>query len=164
MQLKKESFCEYGSFHLDPAGLRLTRNGIAGLSLPGRSICFSFWCGTKAACSPPLAFQEEIIETLWPVSSVEAASLTVSISVLRKVLGEKEGNLRYIETIPKRGYRFIASVREVQGTSAILLEEGSFSESRVEPVWLAQLSTRPLPRLTMVEKTGMILPPPLQVQ
>ena len=73
-----------------------------------------------------LLSKEQIMETLWPGSFVEEANLTVSISVLRKVLGEKEGNLRYIETIPKKGYRFIASVREVQRTSAILLEEGLF--------------------------------------
>ena len=82
-----------------------------------------------------LLSKEQIMATLWPGSFVEEANLTVSISVLRKVLGEKEGYLRYIETIPKKGYRFIASVREVHRTSAILLEEGSFSESRNEPVW-----------------------------
>jgi DNA-binding winged helix-turn-helix (wHTH) protein len=43
------------------------------------------------------------METLWPGSSVEEANLTVAIPLLRKVLGEKEGSLRYIETVPKRG-------------------------------------------------------------
>ncbi len=131
MQLKKESFYEYGSFRLDPAEHRLTRNGIAVPLAPKAFELLLFLVQNQGR----LLSKEQIMETLWPGSFVEEANLTVSISVLRKVLGEKEGNLRYIETIPKKGYRFIASVREVQGTSAILLEEGSFSKSRNEPVW-----------------------------
>ena len=131
MQLKKEIFYEYGSFRLDPAEHRLTRNGIAVPLAPKAFELLLFLVQNQGR----LLSKEQIMETLWPGSFVEEANLTVSISVLRKVLGEREGNLRYIETIPKKGYRFIASVREVQGTSAILLEEGSFSESRNEPVW-----------------------------
>lgn len=131
MQLKKESFYEYGSFRLDPAEHRLTRNGIAVPLAPKAFDLLLFLVQNQGR----LLSKEQIMETLWPGSFVEEANLTVSISVLRKVLGEKEGNLRYIETIPKKGYRFIASVREVQGTSAILPEERSFSESRNEPVW-----------------------------
>jgi len=131
MHLGKQSFYEYGSFRLDPAEHRLTRNGIAVPLAPKAFELLLFLVQNQGR----LLSKEQIMETLWPGSFVEEANLTVSISVLRKVLGEKEGNLRYIETIPKKGYRFIASVREVQGTSAILLEEGSFSESRKEPVW-----------------------------
>jgi DNA-binding winged helix-turn-helix (wHTH) protein/TolB-like protein/tetratricopeptide (TPR) repeat protein len=134
MQMKKESFYEYGSFRLDPAEHRLTRNGIAVPLAPKAFELLLFLVQNQGR----LLSKEQIMETLWPGSFVEEANLTVSISVLRKVLGEKEGNLRYIETIPKKGYRFIASVREVQGTSAILLEEGCFSESRNEPVWPGQ--------------------------
>jgi DNA-binding winged helix-turn-helix (wHTH) protein/TolB-like protein len=131
MQLKKEGFYEYGSFRLDPVEHRLTRNGIAVPLAPKAFELLLFLVQNQGR----LLSKEQIMETLWPGSFVEEANLTVSISVLRKVLGEKEGNLRYIETIPKKGYRFIASVREVQGTSAILLEEGSFSESPKEPAW-----------------------------
>jgi DNA-binding winged helix-turn-helix (wHTH) protein/TolB-like protein/tetratricopeptide (TPR) repeat protein len=131
MQLKKQSFYEYGPFRLDPAEHRLTRNGIAVPLAPKAFDLLLFLVQNQGR----LLSKEQIMETLWPGSFVEEANLTVSISVLRKVLGEKEGNLRYIETIPKKGYRFIASVREVCGTSAILLAEGSFSESRNEPVW-----------------------------
>jgi DNA-binding winged helix-turn-helix (wHTH) protein/TolB-like protein len=131
MQLKKESFYEYGSFRLDPAEHRLTRNGIAVPLAPKAFELLLFLVQNQGR----LLSKEQIMETLWPGSFVEEANLTVSISVLRKVLGEKEGSLRYIETIPKKGYRFIASVREVQGTSAILLEEDSFSEPLNEPVW-----------------------------
>jgi DNA-binding winged helix-turn-helix (wHTH) protein/TolB-like protein len=130
MQLKKESFYEYGSFRLDPAEHRLTRDGIAVPLAPKAFELLLFLVQNQGR----LLSKEQIMATLWPGSFVEEANLTVSISVLRKVLGEKEGNLRYIETIPKKGYRFIASVREVHGTSALLLEERALSDSRNESV------------------------------
>ncbi|HTB95700.1 MAG TPA: winged helix-turn-helix domain-containing protein [Terracidiphilus sp.] len=116
---------------MDPAEHRLTRDGIAVPLAPKAFELLLFLVQNQGR----LLSKEQIMGALWPGSFVEEANLTVSISVLRKVLGEKEGNQRYIETIPKKGYRFIASVREVQGTSAILLEESSPGESRNEPVW-----------------------------
>jgi hypothetical protein len=68
------------------------------------------------------------METLWPGSFVEEANLTVAISLLRKVLGEKQGSLRYIETVPKKVYRLIAAVTE---GSAIPPEEVLFGETRI---------------------------------
>lgn len=54
----------------------------------------------------------ELMQQLWPDSFVEESSLTQNISLLRRALsdGDSEGN--YIETIPKRGYRFNAAVQE----------------------------------------------------
>lgn len=131
MELKKESFYEYGSFRLDPAEHRLTRDGVA-VPLPPKAFELLLFLVQNQG---RLLSKEQIMATLWPGSFVEEANLTVSISVLRKVLGEKEGGLRYIETIPKKGYRFVASVREVHGASAILPEKVSFGESRNQPVW-----------------------------
>jgi DNA-binding winged helix-turn-helix (wHTH) protein/tetratricopeptide (TPR) repeat protein len=62
-----------------------------------------------------LLTKDELMEQVWPDSFVEEANLTVNISTLRKVLGETPGGQRYIETVPKRGYRFIAPVREYEG-------------------------------------------------
>src|SRR5262245_16169567 len=56
--------------------------------------------------------KEEFLQELWPDSFVEEGSLTVNISLLRKALGEGQDGRKYIETIPRRGYRFIAAVRE----------------------------------------------------
>lgn len=52
-----------------------------------------------------------LIEKLWPDTFVEEINLMVQISSLRKILGEKKGEHRYIVTIPKRGYRFVGKVR-----------------------------------------------------
>jgi Tol biopolymer transport system component/DNA-binding winged helix-turn-helix (wHTH) protein len=65
--------------------------------------------------------KEELIRRLWPDSFVEESSLSQNIFLLRKALGEAGGDGQYIETIPRRGYRFIAEVREVRGEAADLL-------------------------------------------
>ena len=56
--------------------------------------------------------KEELISKLWPNTFVEEGSLLRNISTLRKGLGDsQEGRPRFIETIPKRGYRFVAPVQ-----------------------------------------------------
>jgi eukaryotic-like serine/threonine-protein kinase len=59
-----------------------------------------------------LLTKDDLMQQVWPDSFVEEANLTVNISALRKVLGETPGGQQYIETVPKRGYRFVAPVTE----------------------------------------------------
>lgn len=58
--------------------------------------------------------KDELLSEVWPDQIVEENNLTVHISALRKALGEKKGAHQFIVTIPGRGYRFVASVREIQ--------------------------------------------------
>ena len=53
--------------------------------------------------------REELLETVWQETFVEEANITYNISQLRKTLGKKQ----FIQTVSKRGYRFIADVREI---------------------------------------------------
>jgi len=62
-----------------------------------------------------LLMKDDLMQQVWPESFVEDANLTVNISALRKALGETPGGQRYIETVPKRGYRFVAPVKELRG-------------------------------------------------
>jgi pimeloyl-ACP methyl ester carboxylesterase/DNA-binding winged helix-turn-helix (wHTH) protein len=55
---------------------------------------------------------EELMAQVWPDSFVEGNNLAQNISTLRKVLGA--GGAKFIETVPKRGYRFVADVREIR--------------------------------------------------
>src|SRR5450432_381632 len=55
----------------------------------------------------------ELIESLWPNAFVEEANLTVTISMLRKALGENGTRAEFIETVAKRGYRFVPPVRTI---------------------------------------------------
>jgi len=54
--------------------------------------------------------KDRIMQAVWPDSFVEEANLTQHISTLRKVLGESPDHHDFIETIPRRGYRFVAPV------------------------------------------------------
>ena len=58
--------------------------------------------------------KEELMKAIWPDTFVEEASLAQNISVLRRALGEAAGERQYIETIPRRGYRFLPQVKEKQ--------------------------------------------------
>src|SRR5215469_11225243 len=54
--------------------------------------------------------KDELMRRIWPDTFVEEGNLNKSISVLRKTLGQWDGGRDYIETIPKRGYRFVATL------------------------------------------------------
>lgn len=57
--------------------------------------------------------KEELMQQIWGDTAVEENNLTQNISVLRKTLGESPTGQKYIETITKRGYRFMATVEEI---------------------------------------------------
>ena len=57
--------------------------------------------------------KEELMTRLWPDTFVEESNLTYTIVQLRKTLGDDARHPRYIETVPKRGYRFMVDVEEV---------------------------------------------------
>ena len=53
--------------------------------------------------------KDELMKRVWPDTFVEEANLSVNVSALRKALGDQAGGGPYIETVPRRGYRFAAS-------------------------------------------------------
>ncbi|HMI53335.1 MAG TPA: winged helix-turn-helix domain-containing protein [Candidatus Saccharimonadales bacterium] len=55
--------------------------------------------------------KEELMRTIWPDTIVEENNLSQNISTLRRVLGQNQADLRYIVTVPGKGYRFVADVR-----------------------------------------------------
>ncbi|HMZ79453.1 MAG TPA: winged helix-turn-helix domain-containing protein [Acidobacteriota bacterium] len=57
--------------------------------------------------------KNEILDKVWPDTVVEESNLTQNIYILRKVLTDPSSQQKYIETLPRRGYRFIAGVEEV---------------------------------------------------
>jgi DNA-binding winged helix-turn-helix (wHTH) protein/tetratricopeptide (TPR) repeat protein len=57
--------------------------------------------------------KDELIKAVWPDTFVEEINLTVNISALRKLLGEAPNDHRYIVTLPRRGYSFVAPVERL---------------------------------------------------
>ncbi|MGH9372194.1 MAG: winged helix-turn-helix domain-containing protein [Vicinamibacterales bacterium] len=95
--------------------------------------------------SPGRAFsKQEVMNALWPETFVEEANLSFQISVLRKALG-KDG-ARWVETVPKHGYRFSADVRTTVPSHQSSAEPSAGAKSAPFPqmlkpgarkVWLA---------------------------
>jgi DNA-binding winged helix-turn-helix (wHTH) protein/Tol biopolymer transport system component len=98
----------FDGFTLDPANHLLLRGG-AQVALPPKAFDTLAYLAENHG---RLVTREELMKAVWPDSFVEGANLTVYISLLRKALGEEEGR-RYIETVPRKGYRLIADVRVV---------------------------------------------------
>jgi len=62
-----------------------------------------------------LVEKDELMSAVWPGQFVEEGNLNKTISMLRQALGESTEGNHFIETVPKRGYRFVADVRDVNG-------------------------------------------------
>src|SRR5688572_2172196 len=63
--------------------------------------------------------KEELLKQVWPDTFVEEANLSHHIFTLRKALGDGDEEARYIETIPRRGYRFVAPVTGASEAASI---------------------------------------------
>ena len=81
--------------------------------------------------------KDELIEKLWPDTFVDEANLTQNIYVLRKALTTGADAANYIETIPRRGYRFTGEVRKVSAhPTVVTAEDGTTEATRTGPRWL----------------------------
>ncbi len=56
--------------------------------------------------------KDDLMKRVWPNTFVEEGNLTQNVSLLRKALGESASGPQFIETVPRRGYRFVAPVTE----------------------------------------------------
>jgi len=66
-----------------------------------------------------LKSRDELVEALWPTTVVGERSLAWNVSAVRKALGDDRAAPRYIETVPRRGYRFIAPVETIEGAGDV---------------------------------------------
>lgn len=103
---------EFGPFELDPAQ-RLLRRGAERLDLPPRVFDTLV---VLVESEGRLLEKDDLMDRIWPDSVVEESNLTQAIYLLRKTLQDGENGTRFIETVPKRGYRFVASVRSIDAT------------------------------------------------
>ena len=109
------SVYEFGPFRLDPANRLLT--GAEGeVRLSGRAFDALLLLVTRPNA---LVTKEELMASVWSGSFVEESNLTVAISSLRRALGDDHAERRYIQTVSKRGYRFVAPVRELSGAAVV---------------------------------------------
>lgn len=124
-------FYEFGPFHLD-ARERVLRHGGRPVALAPKAFDTLLVLVER---SGSIVAKDELMQRLWPDSFVEEGNLAFNISVLRKALAESGGELQFIETVPKRGYRFVASVREVwDENAAVVVEQQTTAHIIIEEV------------------------------
>ncbi len=101
---------EFGSFRLDRQERLLQRDG-AAISLTPKAFDLLL-----ALVERPgrLVEKEELFKAVWPDTIVEESNLSSNIALIRKALSNGENGQKFIETVPKRGYRFVAEVREAR--------------------------------------------------
>ena len=101
--------------------------------------------------SGELVTKQELMEQVWPNTFVQENSLTFHIRLIRRALAQEGEGREYIETFPKRGYRFTASVltenaeqtrKAGDQRSFVDLSEASVDQRSLEPVAVARTRTR----------------------
>src|SRR5262245_32236236 len=85
--------------------------------------------------------KDELMKAVWPDTIVEEVNLANNISILRKVFGDGGNGQQFIETAPKRGYRFVANVKNLEVVCpAPIAAELPGSQSLTEKAWLTPAS------------------------
>lgn len=100
---------EFGPYRLDPTK-RVLLCGGETISLSPKASEVLIILVMRAG---ELVEKDELLREVWPNTFVEEANLTQNIFTLRRVLGHERTGLKYIETVARRGYRFVAPVRTV---------------------------------------------------
>ncbi|HJQ22653.1 MAG TPA: winged helix-turn-helix domain-containing protein [Blastocatellia bacterium] len=122
---------EFGGFQLDALERVLRREG-RPVQLTPKALDTLLVLVER---SGHIVAKDELMQRLWPDSFVEEGNLAFNISILRKALAEGGGDTQFIETVPKRGYRFTASVRELGGDeAAVVLEQQTTAHIVIEEV------------------------------
>jgi TolB-like protein/DNA-binding winged helix-turn-helix (wHTH) protein/Flp pilus assembly protein TadD len=118
---------EFGPFSLDPGRRLLFRNG-EPVPLAPKVLETLIVLATER---DRVLTKDELLTRIWGDMAVEEGGLARNISILRKTLGERPDDHQYIVTVPARGYRFVAQVRERREIQALRPEAGS--EVRMNP-------------------------------
>ncbi len=98
----------FGPFRLDRRSTELRRDGEL-VALPGRAAALLTYLVNHAG---ELVTKEALVEAAWPDTAVSDASLKEAIHVLRQALGDAPQSPAYIQTVPRRGYRFVGDLAE----------------------------------------------------
>ena len=143
----KNKYFRFGEFRLYPTEHLLLREQTP-LSLAPKAFDILLYLLQN---SGHLVKRDALMEAIWPDSFVEETNITVNISLLRKTLGSMSDGQPYIETVPRKGYRFNAGVIECEDADEVIVgEPHPGSQKSNEDVMLGQSPHRPGPVLAAV--------------
>lgn len=139
MESRIKQMYQFGHFQLDPAERLLLRHNET-VSIAPKVLDLLLALLERQGS---VVEKNELMQLLWPDTYVEENNLTVTMSALRKTLGEGKDGTKFIETIPRRGYRFVAQVTLQQSPPAsafpqipanTVFPEAAPGDSEPEPV------------------------------
>jgi DNA-binding winged helix-turn-helix (wHTH) protein/TolB-like protein len=129
MSSNSEQFYEFGRFQLDTRERQLLREGAA---VPLTPKAFEMLL-VLVENGGHVMEKDELLKKVWPDTIVEEANLSHIIYKLREALGENHDGEKFIETVPRRGYRFVAKVTVPDNRNAdLIIEEHSRSHIVVD--------------------------------
>lgn len=129
MSKQTKHFYEFGPFRLDAMQRLLLRGGEAVQLTPK---AFDLLLVLLESSGRVLT-KDELMKLVWPDQFVEEANLSHNIYRLREALGDRQNGQKYIETLPRRGYRFVAKITEIVDEGGeLLLEERTAVSPRAE--------------------------------
>jgi DNA-binding winged helix-turn-helix (wHTH) protein len=106
---------EFGPFRMDPAKGVLWR-GAELVPLTPKAFAL---LRALVQAGGDVVLKSELMDRVWPDTAVEEANLSVTVAALRRALGDREDGSSWIETVPRRGYRF-ATPRSPEAPAAPL--------------------------------------------
>jgi eukaryotic-like serine/threonine-protein kinase len=128
----------FGAFTFDPVGRKLCREGVP-VQLPSRAFDALAYL---VANRDRIVEKDEITAAAWRDVAVTDDSLIHAISVIRRALNDDAAHASFIETIPRRGYRFIATVDAVETLSPVLTGRLVEASQLQQPADVSNLSKR----------------------
>src|SRR5580658_2534599 len=112
MAKKANRLFEFGDFRLDPLRGGLYRAGTHILLTPKALTLLQVLVENHTR----VLTKDELLKAVWPDTFVEEGNLPFTIHLIRKALGERNDRARFVKTLPRQGYRFVAEVREIEET------------------------------------------------
>lgn len=109
MSAMEKPVYRFGEFELDPDERRLLAHG-EPVALTPKVFDTLVLLVERAGHA---VSKDELMHALWPRGFVDESNLTKHVWLIRKALGDSEHDARCIETVPKRGYRFVAPVQRM---------------------------------------------------
>jgi TolB-like protein/DNA-binding winged helix-turn-helix (wHTH) protein/Tfp pilus assembly protein PilF len=116
MFTRPQHLYEFGPYRLDTAEQLLLRDGVP---VPLTPKSFETLLALVER-SGHLVEKDELMKVVWADAFVEESNLTNNVYALRKLLGPGENGRSYIETVPKRGYRFTAPVKKLAAEALVV--------------------------------------------
>ena len=111
---RQNSIYQFGPFQLDATEQILTRES-KPVALTGKAFQTLL---VLVENSGHTVTKDDLLSRVWPDTFVEELTLAQNISTLRKALGDDKSDSKYIQTVPRRGYRFVASVIQLDESHA----------------------------------------------